>query len=113
MKMLILIVGLLLLAPQKSISQESLFTDEWHEKLDSDLEFISFPNPNKGVFSVRIYRGNSESHNVIVRNEIGQVVFEGVCARECEVNLSNLENGMYFIEVSNENKKSYSTIVIK
>lgn len=113
MKVLILIAGLLILSSQNSFSQETLFTDEWHEKLDSDLEFISFPNPNKGIFSVRIYRGSSESHSIIVRNKIGQIVFEGFCARECEVDLSRLDDGMYFIEVSNEKKKSYSTIVIK
>jgi len=113
MKVFALIIGLLLLATSNSISQESLFTDEWHEKLESDLEFISFPNPSKGTFSLRVYRSQYDVHNVYVRNEVGKVVYESICNRECDIDISHLERGLYFVEVSNEKKKSYSTIVIK
>lgn len=113
MKVFVLILGLMLLAPSSSISQESLFTDEWHEKLESDLEFISFPNPNKGTLSVRVYRSSCEFHSVCIRNEVGRIVYESTFEREFEIDMFHLEKGMYFIEVSNEKKKSYSTIVIK
>lgn len=113
MKVLILIIGLFLLTPQSSISQESLFTDEWYEKIESDLEFVSFPNPNNGTFSLRVYRSQYDVHNVYVRNEIGKVVYESTFSRECDIDISHLERGLYFVEISNEKKKSYSTILKK
>ena len=48
-----------------------------------------------------------------IRNEVGKVVYESICGRECDIDISHLEKGLYFIEISNENKKSYSTIFIK
>jgi hypothetical protein len=97
-----------------TLSQESLLTEEWYQKLDSDLEYIVFPNPSKGAISLRIYRGKSESHDVTIRNAIGDIVVHlENCKREEDFDLSNLEKGFYLFTVSNEKKSLTEWVLIK
>ncbi len=60
-----------------------------------------YPNPNAGHFAINI----SEPSRIIINNSIGQMVFEdrfdGV--GEHKINLSHLQNGIYFMNVTNAN----------
>jgi hypothetical protein len=54
------------------------------------------PNPTSGILSIESV--NSMSVNVIVRNTDGQVV--KTCMTSGEINLSDLSNGLYIIEIN-------------
>lgn len=111
MKKLLLL--LFLLISSAAMSQDStLFDYEWHDKLNSDLEFISFPNPSKGDISVRVYRGSAEEHVLTVSSPTGVVVYSEVFSQECDFKMSNLDSGMYLLTVSNDKKRLTQTIFI-
>jgi WD40 repeat protein len=54
------------------------------------------PNPTSGILSIESV--NSMSVNAIVRNTDGQVV--KTCMTSDEINLSDLSNGLYIIEIN-------------
>lgn len=109
-----LLVFLFLLTPLLSVSQNSqIFDNEWYEKLDSDLEYIIFPNPSNSDVNIRIYRTSSLEHSVLIQNTIGQTVFKGNIKREDKVPISNLEKGVYFLTVYNEKKQLTQVLKIE
>lgn len=65
-----------------------------------------FPNPNNGQFVLAL-DGLKGEYNVIVRNVLGQNVYGKSInvngAMNYDMNMSNLEKGVYFVEVSAEN----------
>ena len=81
---------------------ESSFDSEWYEKLDSELEYIAFPNPSAGEISIRVYRGGSVEHTFTLRNAMGQVVYTSKFGENGEFDLTGLTPGVYFISISNE-----------
>ena len=54
----------------------TLYTKEWHEKIDSPLEFIIFPNPTKEVINLRVYRGKSENYQVTIYDQLGRIILQ-------------------------------------
>ncbi|MDF3026602.1 MAG: hypothetical protein K0S23_909 [Fluviicola sp.] len=81
------------------------------EESDSpDLSFMSnpdeqdiklYPNPNGGVFKIDI--DSETSYAVVIYNSMGQQVFHSAETRmeQFEVNVADLENGVYFIRCFN------------
>ena len=63
------------------------------------LDFIVYPNPGKGIMELRIFRGESDIYFVEVKNSLGQVVYSGYNKSEDQLNLTNLNTGIYFIMV--------------
>jgi hypothetical protein len=66
-----------------------------------DLDFIVYPNPGKGIMEFRVFRGESDIYFVEVKNSLGQVVYSGYNKSEDQLNLTNLNTGIYFIMVRN------------
>ena len=76
----------------------------------SELEFGSFnihPNPNNGEFTVELVNLGNDEYNIVVRNIIGQIVFSetviGNTIDKIDVNLTDQENGVYLLTISNSN----------
>jgi hypothetical protein len=112
MKKLILILSLLL--STLAISQnESVFDSEWYEKLDSELEYITFPNPSEGVISIRVYRGSSIEHTVTIRDAVDQVIYTSKFEKDGEIDLTGLSAGVYFISITNDKTELNQKIKIK
>lgn len=59
-----------------------------------------YPNPNNGVFSLRI-NGNSGALDVLVFNVIGEKVFElqDIGNNGAKINLAGLEKGLYIVQI--------------
>jgi len=64
-----------------------------------NLDFIVYPNPGKGIMEFRVFRGESDIYFVEVKNSLGQVVYSGYNKSEDQINLINLNTGIYFIMV--------------
>jgi hypothetical protein len=71
------------------------------ENDNKDLDFIVYPNPGKGIMEFRVFRGESDIYFVEVKNSLGQVVYSGYNKSEDQLNLTNLNTGIYFIMVRN------------
>ncbi len=79
-------------------------------------DFTVSPNPNNGQFKVNISALNAK-FTLNVRNIMGQVVYtENVSVQNSlskEINLSNLDKGIYFVSVENEVSKEVKKVVIR
>lgn len=69
-----------------------------------------YPNPSQGLFNVEV----SIKSGLVIYNSIGQVVyqsnlFEGVNS----VDLSNLQNGFYYMSIQNGDKKVTKSIILQ
>jgi hypothetical protein len=70
-----------------------------------------YPNPAKDLLMVK---SNGDLQNVRIINNIGQIVFDQQAgAGNMQVNISNFEAGVYFIQVETESGSSTQKIVIK
>jgi hypothetical protein len=84
------------------------------EDLNSDVPAaIVFPNPSTGIFNIDF---NKEVSTINVSNLLGQVVLtQKANDTSAKVDLSNYENGIYIITVSNDkgNASNYKVILNK
>lgn len=108
-----LLISLSLLISFFTFSQNEVFTEEWHQKIDSDLEYIIFPNPSKGNLNIRIYRGKSQNHSVEITNTLGQIVYMSNIKRKDYLSIHFLDRGVYFITISNDKKKFTQILEIR
>jgi len=84
--------------------------------LDNSLSL--FPNPNNGAFKLTANNVENGAYTMTVRNILGQVVLvETISANGTiskDVNVSNVENGIYFLELSNHSgNKSVIKFVVE
>ena len=79
---------------------------------DAIGSFVVYPNPTNGITYVTFditFEGT-----VSVTDEIGRVVLKKqVSGTELLLDLSDLSNGMYMIELRNSNNVSYSRIIVE
>lgn len=108
-----ILLFLFLSLPLFSFSQSDVYTDEWYEKLNSELECFIFPNPGEDVMKVRVYRGKSENHNITIFNSISEVIITSDFKRDIDIDISCLKSGIYYLQVSNENKNVHDILFVK
>lgn len=77
-----------------------------------------YPNPNNGTFQLSLEGVDAGVYNVSVTNMIGQTIYSNPINVGGNYNgniaLSNLENGVYFMEISSENgERSVVKFVVK
>jgi hypothetical protein len=68
--------------------------------------FILFPNPNSGSFTIQLNENIKESVNIQVFNTLGQNVYSVKNIRdkrEIPLQLNSLKEGIYFVNLSNQN----------
>ncbi|MBA3663779.1 MAG: T9SS type A sorting domain-containing protein [Bacteroidetes bacterium] len=70
----------------------------------SDQGVKLYPNPNNGVFTLEI--ANVNSATVMITDVSGRIVLsETVSNESTQMNIQSLQNGIYFINVNNNNSK--------
>lgn len=111
--MKIIFLLLFLSLPFFYFSQSEVYTDEWYEKLNSELECFIFPNPGENIIKVRVYRGKSENHNITIFNSISEVIITSDFKRDIDMDISCLKSGIYYLRVSNENKNIHDILFIR
>lgn len=82
-----------------------------------DIEFSVYPNPAKNQITVDFSSTNNKSSNLIISDLLGKTVKEfsvnssnGI--NRIDINLNNLNDGIYFINFSNNDIKSTKKLVI-
>ena len=109
----LLIPLFLLISPIVNSQENNVFDGEWYQKLESELEYIIFPNPSEEKLNIRIYRSNSTEHSLYIKNMLGQLVYSCDIKKEDQINITNLKNGIYFLTVYNSNKQLTQILKIK
>lgn len=75
-----------------------------------------YPNPTNGNFTVQL-NGYSDNVEILVVNAIGQKVYDQFITvtdpeQTQQINLSNVENGVYLVKVISGNKTNVSSLMI-
>ncbi|MCH2234213.1 MAG: T9SS type A sorting domain-containing protein [Crocinitomicaceae bacterium] len=84
------------------------------EEIENDAEISIFPNPSSGLINI-MGEGIAEN-NITILNAAGQVVaakFIPTNDNSLQVDLSNLERGMYFINILSEDRNVVERIVLQ
>ncbi len=92
----------------------------WTPALASDTftkgpEVVVYPNPSKGIFNLDL---KSQVKNITVVNTLGAIVFEenidnSNAIKTKTIDLSSFTNGVYFINVSDDNGSSSYKVVLE
>ena len=87
-------------------------------KVMSDLsnQINAFPNPSNGLVNVAISLQKKENLSISVSNTLGQVIisnnYSSIANENIAIDLSNQNNGIYFVTVSNGLEKTVKRIVL-
>jgi len=78
-------------------------------------EVVVYPNPSKGIFNLEL---KSQVKNITVVNTLGAIVFEenidnSKTVTTKSIDLSSFTNGVYFINVSDDNGSSSYKVVLE
>ncbi|MFO7862542.1 MAG: T9SS type A sorting domain-containing protein, partial [Salinivirgaceae bacterium] len=73
------------------------------------VDFNIYPNPSNGVFNVDV-DGNA---TVTVMNAVGQVVESFTTSGSKQINLDNVNTGVYFVRVQVDNKVGTKQLIIR
>jgi hypothetical protein len=90
-------------------------TDVGHTESD-DNSFKVYPNPAKDVLTIEIHRAKETPGTIYLINQIGEKVLkvkQGMLSNEkIEVNVSNLANGTYYVQVILTNEVLIKKVII-
>ena len=80
-------------------------------------DFVVYPNPNKGNFNIQFTNKSSAEVKVMVHDVLGRKLFENEYENKSNFNeniqLKNVQPGLYLLTVINGNRKDIRKILIK
>lgn len=80
--------------------------------IEPDEQFIIYPNPANDLLHISFSENKNAPEQIRILNTTGQVVYDGVGENEKIINVSNLSNGLYYIEVINREKNEIRKFII-
>ena len=89
----------------------SLIIDDTGIEVHSEESFLIYPNPSNGKFIIRIL--NEQNSVIEILNTSGQIVKKMEINPVSNIDLSNLQKGIYYISVLNDNISDVKKIVIR
>lgn len=83
-------------------------------ELDNNLSFQMGPNPSSGNFEIKLTKGDIQEFEIEISDVAGRVVYQATAHdNTAKVDLSNQQNGLFFVRVSSEGKSSTKSLIIK
>ncbi len=90
---------------------------EEEDAREANYGFEVYPNPNNGQFIVRMSSDKAVNYDLSVRNMVGQNVFTrnlNVYGNQIEnLDLSNLDKGVYFVTLENSNDRKVRKVIVR
>ena len=87
------------------------------DAVEDNRTFAVSPNPTNGEFTIKAESSEPTTYTLNVRNMLGQVVFNEQVSLNGQLtknmNLSNLDKGVYFVSLENDQEKLVKKIVLK
>ena len=82
-------------------------TTSARDQADQGLSIELYPNPTDGQISLRHSLPSETSYRIQVYSLLGQIVFRTEAQGPCTLDLAPLANGMYILQLE-QNQKTYS-----
>jgi hypothetical protein len=86
-------------------------------QLDSnskESELLVFPNPSSNFIKITLLSSSQSSSEVRIYNNAGQLMqTEELFETTNQLNISNLVNGLYILEVNKNNRKIYQKLIVQ
>ena len=85
------------------------------DELSLNEKVSVYPNPNQGEFVLALEGLNKDTYSIRVMNIIGQEVLNQKTnlSGDSNIRLNGFEEGVYFVEVSNENSSTIVKVVVQ
>jgi photosystem II stability/assembly factor-like uncharacterized protein len=86
-----------------------------YENISEDNELMIFPNPNTGIFTIRLKNPAKDEIIIDIKNIFGCSVFKEYYNKSntFEINMKEKSKGMYFVKVSIGNKIYISKMIVE
>jgi hypothetical protein len=83
--------------------------------LRNELSLSLYPNPTPGMFTITSESYSNTEVNISIKNNLGQEVYaEKTFLRSVGLNVNpKLEQGLYFIEIGNEQSRTVRKIIVE
>lgn len=82
-------------------------------QLSTDNEWNVYPNPSTGILYIVNHASLKEASQIQVLNSIGQTVFEeSITSNYKNIDLSKLNNGIYFVKIVSDKQSTVKRIVL-
>lgn len=79
--------------------------------------FVIYPNPNSGNFTVNFTPNSSENVEILVHDLRGRQIYQNkfspIASFNQEINLKNAQTGIYIVTVKNGDKKEVNKIIVE
>jgi len=79
-------------------------------ELPKNIDISIIPNPNDGQFRIKINSYNYKEIRIL--NSLGIVIYQSKIG-ETEINLSQQQKGLYFIEIKMQEKVYYKKFIMQ
>jgi len=80
-------------------------------------EFNAYPNPTNGVFTVELNNIKADDYRISVTNVLGQEVYTSTKEISTliseKIDISDLNKGVYILEISNSESTITEKIIVK
>lgn len=81
---------------------------------DESMKALIYPNPNNGSFTISMEDYNGDNYNMQVTDVSGKLVYyEVLNSSQSNINLNELNKGMYFVSVSDGTNQVVKRIVVQ
>lgn len=94
-----------------------MFTVGVEEEQAAKVDFNVYPNPNNGLFTLKVSSSVATTYTMNVRNMVGQTVMSeainvnGNAVKQMD--LSNFDKGVYFVSLENGDERLVRKVVVK
>tara|TARA_B100000700_G_scaffold327066_1_gene440483 strand:+ start:810 stop:2768 length:1959 start_codon:yes stop_codon:yes gene_type:complete len=78
---------------------------------ESVYDFNVYPNPSKGAVNIEL--NEPGSYLVQINDIVGKLVSENIIDSNTTINLQNLDKGIYFVNVSNDEIKHVTKLIVE
>ena len=80
-------------------------------KKEESIEISVYPNPNNGTFTIQL-ENTTENNSIEIYSVLGQSVFTKANTKETIIDISNLEKGIYFIKINQQNTTITKKVIV-
>lgn len=82
-------------------------TTSTRDQIDQGVRVDLYPNPSDGRITLRHSLPSDQPYRIRVFSLLGQMVYNGKAVGPCSLDLAHLANGMYVLQLE-QNQKTYS-----